>query len=513
LGGAASATVTADGSGNFSFTGLANGNYTVTPSRSGYTFSPASQSVTVNGANVTSVNFTGTSSGSGTTPNLTVDGSIVSQTTDGMGTNINSGSWKNGELRPALDLLIDTNGANIFRVIHDRMDWAAQLQIPGLHGLDAATLAAVYETPDMQDLWNTISYLNAKGIKGKQILLNFMGWTATWMGGGGRYGVISHINSANNMDIATMVASLVYYGRVVKHLDFSLVSPFNEPDLNGLEGPLLGGNQYEMIAGNIISELNSMGQIDVMLVGPDTAGGPGSYIDYMQGAPAVYSRLAHFSFHNYSTGGTGLDSSVGRTQWLDEASAWCSGCDNDSPVSDEWSFARDQSDSLLADLDNGFTAIMTWEGFDTFYYHHNSYSTWGQVACAQGGALCGTNDAAGTRLYTLRKRGYTTAILNNGVRPGMAKIGVTTSLGIPVMAFFNSTTGEISILGHNTRPSTATINGKLSALPTVTTFSHYQTDSGAKNFAPQIDVTVSGQTFTTSVPADTFFLLRFQPGL
>jgi hypothetical protein len=61
LGGAASASTTADSSGAFSFSGLANGTYTLTPSRAGYTFSPASQSVTVNGANVASgVNFTAT---------------------------------------------------------------------------------------------------------------------------------------------------------------------------------------------------------------------------------------------------------------------------------------------------------------------------------------------------------------------------------------------------------------------------------------------------------------------
>jgi hypothetical protein len=57
LSGAVTATVTADSSGNYSFSGLANGNYTVTPSESGYTFNPTSRSVTINGANATAVNF------------------------------------------------------------------------------------------------------------------------------------------------------------------------------------------------------------------------------------------------------------------------------------------------------------------------------------------------------------------------------------------------------------------------------------------------------------------------
>ncbi len=59
LSGAASAVVTADASGNYSFGGLSNGAYTVTPTKAGSVFTPANQSVTVNGAGVTGVNFTG----------------------------------------------------------------------------------------------------------------------------------------------------------------------------------------------------------------------------------------------------------------------------------------------------------------------------------------------------------------------------------------------------------------------------------------------------------------------
>ena len=57
LSGAFGATATADTSGNYTFSGLANGSYTVTPSNSGYTFSPSNQSANVNGANVSGINF------------------------------------------------------------------------------------------------------------------------------------------------------------------------------------------------------------------------------------------------------------------------------------------------------------------------------------------------------------------------------------------------------------------------------------------------------------------------
>jgi hypothetical protein len=58
LNGAATATTTADGAGKYTFSGLSNGSYTVTPTNAGFTFTPASQSVTIINANVAGVNFT-----------------------------------------------------------------------------------------------------------------------------------------------------------------------------------------------------------------------------------------------------------------------------------------------------------------------------------------------------------------------------------------------------------------------------------------------------------------------
>lgn len=63
---AGSASATSDASNNYTITGLANGTYTVTPAKSGCTFSPTSLSVTISGANVTGKNFTATC-GTGTT--------------------------------------------------------------------------------------------------------------------------------------------------------------------------------------------------------------------------------------------------------------------------------------------------------------------------------------------------------------------------------------------------------------------------------------------------------------
>lgn len=58
LSGGAGGTTRTDSSGNYSFTGVANGSYVVAPSQSGYSFTPSTASVAVNGGNVTGVNFT-----------------------------------------------------------------------------------------------------------------------------------------------------------------------------------------------------------------------------------------------------------------------------------------------------------------------------------------------------------------------------------------------------------------------------------------------------------------------
>jgi len=62
LSGTSGGTTTADANGNYSFTGLANGSYTVTPSKTGYSFTPTNQPVTLSGASANNINFTAATS-------------------------------------------------------------------------------------------------------------------------------------------------------------------------------------------------------------------------------------------------------------------------------------------------------------------------------------------------------------------------------------------------------------------------------------------------------------------
>ncbi len=89
---AGSASATSDGSSNYTISNLAAGTYTVTPSKSGCTFSPTSASVTITSANVTGINFTASCtaptfsiSGNAGTSGATVTAGSNSATSDASG--------------------------------------------------------------------------------------------------------------------------------------------------------------------------------------------------------------------------------------------------------------------------------------------------------------------------------------------------------------------------------------------------------------------------------------------
>lgn len=417
---------------------------------------------------------------------------------DGMGVNINVNSWNGGQLIPALDLLVRTNGSSLIRVIRDPMDWVtSESLIPALHSLDPATLQQVYETPKMQDIWHTIGSLNLIGVRGNQIILNFMGWTPTWLGGSGVFGVPSHITVGKEQPFATMVASLIYYGRKVRSLDFLLVAPLNESDHDCREGPCVDASQYVTILKALITELDAMGLSDIRLVGPDTAGisaGRG-YISLMMADSLVAGRIDHFGEHIYENSAAPGIPFPSKNYWLTESAAWCGSCDTGGTVTGgEWNFAKVTTDHFLSDLVNGYSGILVYDAYDSFYYHHNNFGFWGLLAFNRT-----------TGIYTPRARFYANAQLNRFIRPGAVRIGVNNSIpGVTVVAFFHPLSGQVSIVGHNTGASSVTINGLFQNLPIVNSLALYQTNASS-NLQHAADISVIGGTFSVSIPADTVF--------
>jgi PKD repeat protein len=97
-----SVSTTTNSSGAYTLGSLANGSYTLTPSLGGYSFSPASRSVTVSSGNVSGQNFTGTAATNNppvanfsfSTSNLVASFTDSSSDSDG---SISSRSWNFGD--------------------------------------------------------------------------------------------------------------------------------------------------------------------------------------------------------------------------------------------------------------------------------------------------------------------------------------------------------------------------------------------------------------------------------
>jgi Bacterial pre-peptidase C-terminal domain len=102
-----SGSATTDASGNYTISGLANGTYTLTPSKTGFTFSPTSLSATVSGANVTGRNFVGTATVTGGLAN----GVGVADTVNSTTTNSAFKEYQVNIAAGATNLVIKTTGA------------------------------------------------------------------------------------------------------------------------------------------------------------------------------------------------------------------------------------------------------------------------------------------------------------------------------------------------------------------------------------------------------------------
>jgi len=132
----------------------------------------------------------------------------------------------------------------------------------------------------------------------------------------------------------------------------------------------------------------------------------------------IAPRVDHLTFHTYGGSVNPGTSYPSKTYWVTETAASCSSCDTaGTPSQGEWAFARDTANLVLADIANRLYERARYDGYDSFYFHHNSYGFWG---------LLSYNQTSG--VYTARKRFYTNAQVNAFVSPGSVRIGQSDSI-------------------------------------------------------------------------------------
>jgi O-glycosyl hydrolase len=422
--------------------------------------------------------------------NLIIDGSQQFQTIDGFGVNANVLSWNDGELKPAIDMLADGMGSTLWRVVLDQENWEAVNDNSDPNSFDWDYYDYVYSSRKFRNLWETIGYLNKKGIS-SGIILSLMGRVPDWMGGG-------KIDTAVEDEWVEMVTSLVYYARNTMRLSFSMLDPLNEPDADGFEGPQVDQFQYARLLNKLSKKLDAVGLGDIKLVGPSTADigtGVNSYMREMMRDSLTMSKVDHFGFHSYAP-------SAGQAYKAIKSSAYT---DRDFYMTEVSTMG-----DLLSQVAQGASGIAIWDGYDSVYIH--------AILKRQGSSP--PNDAGNgpaplaydtrTGKYSPRKNYYENAQFFKYVPSGSVRIAASQSNGkVVITAFYHRQSGRVTIVGRNSGSNSVSYAGKLVNLPRISTLQFYRTseiDPDA-NFQKENDIEVIDGTFSfVALPSSIFTL-------
>ncbi|MEP6952261.1 MAG: hypothetical protein ABI863_23420 [Ginsengibacter sp.] len=439
--------------------------------------------------------------------NTTINTAIKYQTIHGLGVNINPQSWNvNPEaVKKVIDSLVTGMGCTSFRLMYDDCDWEFVNDNNDPDSYNWSYYDSVYSLPRFTCVWNTVEYLNSKGIT--DITLSPDGAAPGWMGG-------TKLHAGSEKEYAEMMASMVYYGikRRTPAIHFSMLSPINETTCGGDEGTVMTPDQLGTVFSSIATHLINDSISDVTLIGPDDCGGWAANLHAMITNPVIMSKLKYFGCHDYgnsiSKSKAHIDS-VKHSAYPDrevnmtEVNTVCKGCDGGEYNADYGfdAYAGPAYKYVLQDLNVGVSGIQIWEGYDSRYHHPNRTLTWSMWG------IFAVNDTLHPDVYTHRVHYYVFKQLYNFVKPGFKRIDIFTTLPkMTVSAFYNPVDGTIVITGKNDSDKAQTIDGILKGASIISSLNYYYTDA-TNNFSKGPDVKVNNHKFSKLIPAFCVFTL------
>jgi len=454
---------------------------------------------------------------------LQIDGAIRYQTMDGFGVNINTAWWNNGEytdtkvVQPAIDLLVDSLGATIFRAVIEEIDWEAVNDDNDPDNFNWNYYNTVFSSPRFQGVWNTLHYLNKKGIT-DGLIISFMGAPPaseplavpdpqkSWMGG------TDHTIAVTMEDeLVESIAALLYYMRQTEGIQFTLVSPMNETDIMAMtksashpDGIVEGPNipeavQYVHVIRKLAEKLDAIGMSDVRFVAPDSGGDRlfSDCLDEMVRDEYLMEKLECWGVHQYGNDAGNYRNRIFKSSY---------------PTRPFWVTETAGISNMLGQLDDNASAYIFWDGFDCVYQHgmRNGYGSvqpndwvfW--LAGEEGKPLIEYITA--TESWKPRKQFFEHAQIMKFVRPGSIRIGITgQDSSLSAYAWLNPDRNLV-ILGRNNSGRTAVVTGMLTDLPAQKKMKLIFTNSTA-NLTEGKDVILSGTGFTVSIPPESVFTL------
>lgn len=422
------------------------------------------------------------------------------QTVDGLGVNANIHNWDNGELKPAIDMIAEM-GSLTWRVIVDKADWEPVKEGADPSVFNWAYYEKIYTRGKMADLFNTIAYINSK--PGQKVSINVMGGVPEWMGG-------TEIKPEFEDYWVRMIASMVYFARENRKLDVTLLSPLNEIDWDGIEGPKVGPEQYVRLMHKLSDALDGLGLADIKFVGPDTASADKAVDEYLPAIvkdTVVMDRMVYFGIHSYdgtSAGATDALAAVGaqhKNVWVTEFSGPCPGCDSGAPNPDNWDSAQESAGQAIRLLHEGMSGLQIYDAWDGYYEHHDSIGYWGLLAYD-----------ASTRSYAPRKSYFVMRQLFEFVLPSSNHVDCTSSLDdVQVACFLDPKTSRLVVFGSNHGDQDFSVEVSIPQTDMSAELTAYHTDAKT-NMEPGRQVSLVKGSATFEVGPRSVFTLTSQPG-
>ncbi len=453
---------------------------------------------------------------------LQIDGAKKYQTMDGFGVNINTAWWYNGEygdtkvVQPAIDLLVDSLGATIFRAVIEEMDWEAVNDDNDPNHFNWNYYNSIFSNKKFQGIWNTLRYLNKKGIT-NGLIISFMGappasapMTAidlqkSWMGS-----TPYSIDPAKEDEFVETIAALLYYARNTAKVQFNLVSPMNETDIvsstksakhpDGIvEGPdMPDAVQFTRVIKKLAERLDAIGMSDIRFVTPDAAGNKlfGACMDEIVKDSYLMGKLACWGVHQYGNDSRNYQNTVSKAT---------------NPNKSFWVTETAGIKNILGQLDDDPKALIFWDGFDCVYQHgrRNGY---GDVP--PNDYLFGWKEEgkplieyiASTQSWKPRKQFYEHTQIMKFIKPGAVRIAASCSDNNLIVSAFSNPNGQLVIVGRNNGSSTVKVNGSLSNIPEKLRFKVFQTNT-TQNMQQSTDVILVDGAFSFLVSPGTTFTL------
>jgi O-glycosyl hydrolase len=454
---------------------------------------------------------------------IQIDGSKRFQQMDGFGVNINTAWWYSGEygdtkvVQPAIDLLVDSLGATIIRAVIEEIDWEAVNDDNDPNNFNWTYYNSIFSNARFQGVWNTLLYLNRKGIT-NNLIISFMGAPPaaapmkppdpkkSWMGS------TNHsINDTMEDELVESIAALLYYMRHKAMVQFNLVSPMNETDVIAMsrsadhpDGIVEGPNipdavQYVRIVKKLAEKLDAIGMGDIRFVAPDAAG-EGFFRacqDEMVKDSWLMSKLACWGVHQYGN-------DAGNYRKLISTP--------DNANKSFWVTETAGIRNMLCQLDDNAGAYIFWDGFDCVYQHgiRNGY---GNVPPNDWVFWFGPEEGkplieyvASTNSWKPRNQFYQFSQIIKFVMPGAVRIGIEGNDSNLVASAFINPDGNLVIAGRNNKTQVCTVVGTFSNLPEPKNLELIYTDS-SHNLIEGSSIIVSDESLKATIPPESVFTI------